>query len=224
MCVCMFSHNVLIRHHHLLAKFSLSFFSLCVQVDVLVATPGRLIDHLENKQADLAQKLQGLSCLVLDEADRLLDMGFRPSLSIILRHCPAHRQTLLFSATLPAQVQDMCALALRAPYKFVNCVAEAEDQTVNRVTQHVCVVPSAGHMDAVLAIVTAHQRQQAAARKGAKIILFFTTARLTQFFASVFQEEGVKQALSNLPAFEIHSRKSQGARNKASDAFRVHGV
>src|SRR5579862_3760426 len=66
-------------------------------VDVIVATPGRLIDHFRFPYARLA----GLEILVLDEADRMLDMGFLPDIRRILRHIPAKRQTMLFSATMP---------------------------------------------------------------------------------------------------------------------------
>src|SRR5688572_6275023 len=69
-------------------------------VDVIVATPGRLLDHFRFPYA----KLQGLEVLVLDEADRMLDMGFLPDIKRILRHIPTRRQTLFFSATLPPPI------------------------------------------------------------------------------------------------------------------------
>src|SRR5262249_5245211 len=69
-------------------------------VDVVVATPGRLLDHLKRPYANL----QGLEVLVLDEADRMLDMGFLPDIRRILRVLPAKRQTLFFSATMPHEI------------------------------------------------------------------------------------------------------------------------
>ena len=66
-------------------------------VDVIVGTPGRLLDHFRQPYA----KLGGLEYLVLDEADRMLDMGFLPDIRRVLRHIPAKRQTLFFSATMP---------------------------------------------------------------------------------------------------------------------------
>src|SRR5918997_285231 len=71
-------------------------------VDVIVATPGRLLDHLRAPYA----RLDKLEYLVLDEADRMLDMGFLPDIRRVLRHLPAKRQTLFFSATMPAPIKE----------------------------------------------------------------------------------------------------------------------
>jgi ATP-dependent RNA helicase RhlE len=79
--------------------------------DVLVATPGRLLDHFQQPYA----KLDGLEYLVLDEADRMLDMGFLPDIKRVMRHLPARRQTLFFSATLPAPIITLSRELLRQP-------------------------------------------------------------------------------------------------------------
>ncbi len=80
-------------------------------VDVLVATPGRLLDHLKQPYA----KLDGLEILVLDEADRMLDMGFLPDIKRVLKHLPAKRQTLFFSATMPAPILELTRELLVRP-------------------------------------------------------------------------------------------------------------
>ncbi|HEX6087672.1 MAG TPA: DEAD/DEAH box helicase [Thermoanaerobaculia bacterium] len=80
-------------------------------VDVLVATPGRLLDHFQHPYA----KLDGLEILVLDEADRMLDMGFLPDIRRVLRHLPTKRQTLFFSATLPPPIVQLSQEMLRNP-------------------------------------------------------------------------------------------------------------
>jgi ATP-dependent RNA helicase RhlE len=80
-------------------------------VDVLIATPGRLLDHFRSPYA----KLSGIEHLVLDEADRMLDMGFLPDIRRVLRHLPTRRQTLLFSATMPAPIVELTREMLRNP-------------------------------------------------------------------------------------------------------------
>ena len=79
--------------------------------DVLVATPGRLIDFLENREIDLS----GLKHLVLDEMDRMLDMGFMPQVRKIVERCPKERQTMLFSATMPPEIEHLTAWVLKEP-------------------------------------------------------------------------------------------------------------
>ncbi len=79
--------------------------------DVIVATPGRLLDHIERGNVDLSK----IRTLVLDEADRMLDMGFRPQIEGILRHVPTDRQTLFFSATMPNGVHALALRILRDP-------------------------------------------------------------------------------------------------------------
>jgi ATP-dependent RNA helicase RhlE len=80
-------------------------------LDVLIATPGRLLDHLQYPYA----RLDGIECLVLDEADRMLDMGFLPDIRRILQRLPGRRRTLLFSATLPAPIVGLARELLQDP-------------------------------------------------------------------------------------------------------------
>jgi ATP-dependent RNA helicase RhlE len=80
-------------------------------VDLIVATPGRLLDHFRHPYA----KLQGIEHLVLDEADRMLDMGFLPDIRRVLRHIPTKRQTLFFSATMPAPIAALASEMLKSP-------------------------------------------------------------------------------------------------------------
>src|SRR6266536_3555428 len=81
-------------------------------VDVLVATPGRLLDHFRFPYS----KLEGLEILVLDEADRMLDMGFLPDIRRILKHLPHKKQTLFFSATLPPPIMNLTRELLKQPF------------------------------------------------------------------------------------------------------------
>ena len=80
-------------------------------VDILVATPGRLLDQIQRKMV----KLNDIEILILDEADRMLDMGFMPDVRRILERCPKTRQTMLFSATVPPEIEQLCRWALHNP-------------------------------------------------------------------------------------------------------------
>ena len=80
-------------------------------VDIIVATPGRLLDHMQEGRA----RLDAVEFLVLDEADRMLDMGFLPDVKRIVQKCPAHRQSMLFSATIPPEIQTLIQWAMKDP-------------------------------------------------------------------------------------------------------------
>ena len=88
--------------------------SLRTGLDLVVATPGRLLDHIGRGSLDLSH----LRFLVLDEADRMLDMGFMPDLRRIMAVLPAGRQTMLFSATMPAEIAGLAARFLRDPLRI----------------------------------------------------------------------------------------------------------
>lgn len=180
------------------------------RIDILVATPGRLIDHLENSPSFL-KRMSNLSVLVLDEADQLLEMGFRHSIEKIIGYLPRDRQTLLFSATMPQEVQQVTGLALKKE-KIVVDTVENEEETHSHVDQSYAIVPMEDHWAVVYATLKSSMKEE----KNAKIIVFSTTARLTQHMAA-FASAAFGTAVD---VIEIHSRKSQSAREKASKAFR----
>jgi len=127
--------------------------SLAHGVDVLVGTPGRVLDHLQRERLDLS----GIRTLVLDEADRMLEMGFVDSVRAIAQATPAERQTLLFSATFPDAVR-----ALSATYQrdALHVVAPAEDITT-RITQVLYDVDRAARIPALIRILGHHQPSSA---------------------------------------------------------------
>ena len=175
--------------------------------DILVATPGRLIDHLEN--GDVSQRLRSCDTLVFDEADRLLDMGFKPAIEKILRHVPAGRQTLLFSATVSPEIQQVAKQSLRPGHVFVDCVGEEESATNLQVKQSLI---SAAQVDQ-FAVLKSILDEHCAKTPNHKVMCFFTTARATQLAAELFQR-------MRPDVIEIHSKLSQSRRTKATDQFR----
>ncbi|CAM9988059.1 unnamed protein product, partial [Ectocarpus sp. 13 AM-2016] len=138
-------------------------------------------------------------------------MGFRPAIEAILRYMPhsRDRQTLLFSATMPGDVRKIAQLALKERYEFVDCVGE-EESTHQHVPQQYTVCGQDQQVEELCQLL---RENMAADPRGHKIIVFFTTARLTQFYAELCN-------LMGFPVLEIHSRKSQGHRNKVSELFR----
>ncbi|GAB9466262.1 Dead/deah box RNA helicase [Globisporangium polare] len=178
-------------------------------LDILIATPGRLLDHIGQNTGELCAKLSKTGVLILDEADRLLDMGFRPEIMKIIAVLPKQRQTLLFSATLPASTEELKRVALRGDYAFVDTIDEDDHQT-NVQTVQECIVCNFEQVFPVAEqVLTEHMKLPQY-----KVMAFLPTARAAQFAAQLFIEAGFPNVL------EIHSRKSQSARTKAADAFR----
>lgn len=180
------------------------------KVHVVVATPGRLLDHLQNSPG-IADRFGQLRFMIMDEADQLLEMGFKPAIDAIMRFLPAanQRQTLLFSATVPPAVQGIATNTLRKGYKFIDAVGEETEQTHEHVPQRTVTV---GMEDIIPAIASLLARETQV--PGHKILVFFVTARLAGFMADLFNSMGTN-------VLEMHSRMSQGARTKTSEQFRV---
>jgi ATP-dependent RNA helicase RhlE len=105
------------------------------QCDVIVATPGRLLDHMEQGAVDLS----ALQFLILDEVDRMLDMGFLPEVRRIVEKCPKERQTLLFSATIPEEIQRLSSWCLRDPERIEIGARRSPAETVSHALYPVAV-------------------------------------------------------------------------------------
>lgn len=166
--------------------------------EVLVATPGRLIDHLERGNVDLS----GVEVLVLDEADRMLDMGFRPQISEILRHLPKKRQTLFFSATMPNEVKSLAYDSLRDP---VTVEAAPQKTTADGVEQFVYPVQESKKSALLLELLK---------RPGMDSVLVFTRTKFgADRVAGQLQRAGVKVEV-------MHGDRNMKDRVRALDAFR----
>ncbi|HEY1980044.1 MAG TPA: DEAD/DEAH box helicase, partial [Xanthobacteraceae bacterium] len=172
--------------------------SLLDGVDILVATPGRLLDLVQSN----ALRLNQVECLVLDEADRMLDMGFINDIRKIVAKLPAARQTLMFSATMPRAIADLAAQMLRDPAKVA--VAPVAT-TAERIEQRIIHVDRA----AKPAILVEVLRSETIDR-----VLVFTR---TKHGADKVTRRLVEAGIS---AEAIHGNKSQGQRERALAAFR----
>lgn len=164
--------------------------------DVVVATPGRMIAHLQ----DGTVSLQDLEVVVLDEADRMVDMGFLPQVEWILRHLPDRRvQTLLFSATLDGQIAHIAKRYLDDP---AFCEIESHDPTVEEMAHRFLQVH---HMDKV--------RVVAAISGGVnKTLVFVNTKRAADRMVRALRDEGIRAAA-------IHGDRSQRDRERALEGF-----
>ncbi|CZS99524.1 related to RNA helicase MSS116 [Rhynchosporium agropyri] len=184
--------------------------------DILIATPGRLYDHLSDHR--IVSSMSFLDTLVLDEADRLLDMGFLPSLKKIVSCLPdkeaTGRQGMLFSATIAPHVQNVAQLILSKDYKFISTIPEGELNTHERVPQHLVVVPT--FSDVAAAMVGSLRSEIAMiGPETFKAIVFAPTAALVDFYGEILEQ------LPGMPKVSIlHSRVSQSKRTSATNAFR----
>jgi ATP-dependent RNA helicase RhlE len=167
-------------------------------VDLVVATPGRLLDHATKSYA----KLGGLEFLVLDEADRMLDMGFLPDIKRILRHIPSKRQTLFFSATMPAPIGALAAEMLKQP---VTINLQRQSAPAVGITQAVYPVPQ--HLKAVLFV-------ELLKRGILRQALVFTR---TKHRANRLAEHLLR---SRIDAARIHGNRSQSQRMQALAGFK----
>jgi ATP-dependent RNA helicase RhlE len=168
-------------------------------VDILIATPGRLLDHLRAPYA----KLDKLEVLVLDEADRMLDMGFLPEIRKILRVLPAKRQTLFFSATMPPPIRELTREMLHQP---VTIQRERVAVTPTGITQAVYPVSQDLKSALLVALLKRGDITQA--------LVFTRTKHRANRLADALQREGIR-------AERIHGNRSQAQRTAALAQFKA---
>jgi ATP-dependent RNA helicase RhlE len=170
--------------------------------DLLVATPGRLLDLAGQGVLDL----RSIGCLVLDEADRMLDMGFIPAIRRILKLLPGKRQNLMFSATYPAPIRELAGRFLREP---AHIEVAARNATAERIEQQVYRVPRE-HKRHLLAHLI---------RSGAwaQVLVFTRTKHGANRLTQQLESTGIRAAA-------IHGNKSQGARLRALADFKARRI
>ena len=181
------------------APYGLQLKRLSQPVDVVVATPGRLIDHLERGKIDFSR----LEVLVLDEADRMLDMGFVDDIKAIASRCPASRQTLLFSATLDGVVGNLARELTRDAQRIE---IEAVPKQEAKIEQRMLFADNMDHknrlLDALLRDVDLTQA-----------IVFASTKRSTEEISDLLSESG-------FASDALHGDMQQGQRNRALQRLR----
>ena len=172
--------------------------ALASGVDLIIATPGRLLDHLQSGNLDLSK----IETLVLDEADRMLDMGFIRAIRRIIAALPARRQNLLFSATFSDEIRQLARGLLRDPVTIEVAKRNAPAELVDHSVYH---VESAGKQPLLTRLIVDGNVRQS--------LVFTRTKHGANRLAERLQRDG-------LACMAIHGNKSQGARTRALDDFR----
>ncbi|WP_432239610.1 DEAD/DEAH box helicase [Herbaspirillum robiniae] len=167
-------------------------------VEIVIATPGRLLDHVQQKTVNLGQT----QILVMDEADRMLDMGFLPDLQRIINLLPKQRQNLMFSATFSPEIKKLAASFQNNP---VTIEVARSNATAETVTQAIYKVDESAKADAVAYIIRQRQLKQ--------VIVFSNTKIGASRLARTLLAEGIN-------ASAIHGDKTQGERMAALEAFK----
>lgn len=167
-------------------------------VDIIVATPGRLLDLINQNVITLSH----IEIFVLDEADRMLDMGFIPDIRRILKMLPKKRQNLLFSATFSDEIKKLANDLLKAP-KLIQ--ATKPNTTVEAITQVIYPVDSKRKRDLLSYLIKANDWKQ--------VLVFMRTKHSCNRLSAQLEQDGIT-------AMAIHGNKSQGARTKALEEFK----
>jgi ATP-dependent RNA helicase RhlE len=164
---------------------------------VIIATPGRLIDHIERRTLHLDK----VSIVVLDEADRMLDMGFEPQVNRILQCVPKKRQTLLFSATMPANIVRLATKHMKMP---LHVEIAPSGSTIQDTTQELFIIKEENKKNLLSALLKKYR---------GSVLLFIRTKAKTRKVARYLNQ-------TNHKAIEIHSNRSMNQRKLAIEGFK----
>jgi len=167
-------------------------------VDIVVATPGRLLDHLSQKTIDLSE----VKVFVLDEADRMLDMGFKRDIEKVIKQLPEKRQNLLFSATFPREIKRLASRLLDSPKKIQ---VATENSTVEKVKQQVYPVDHSRKRELLIHCIKENNWFQ--------VLVFIKTKRAADKLSRQLNKK-------NIQSNAIHGNKTQAARTRALESFK----
>ncbi|OJK04646.1 hypothetical protein ASPACDRAFT_109417 [Aspergillus aculeatus ATCC 16872] len=172
------------------------------RMNILVCTPGRMLQHLDQTALFDTYNLQ---MLVLDEADRILDMGFQKTVDAIIGHLPKERQTLLFSATQTKKVSDLARLSLQDP-EYVAVHEAASSATPSKLQQHYVVTPLAQKLDVLWSFIRSNLKT--------KTIVFLSSGKQVRFVYETF-----RHMQPGIPLMHLHGRQKQGGRLDITTRF-----
>ncbi|CZS88823.1 probable ATP-dependent RNA helicase dbp4 [Rhynchosporium graminicola] len=172
------------------------------RMNILVCTPGRMLQHMD-QTADF--DVSNLQVLVLDEADRIMDMGFQASVDAIVEHLPKQRQTMLFSATQTKKVSDLARLSLRDP-EYVAVHEAASSATPTTLQQYLVITPLAEKLNTLFSFIRNNLK--------AKIIVFLSSGKQVRFVYESF-----RHLQPGIPLLHLHGRQKQSARLDITSRF-----
>jgi len=170
--------------------------------DIVVATPGRLIDHVQQRNINLSN----VEILVLDEADRMLDMGFMPDVRQIMSLLPKQRQSLLFSATVPNAIKSLAASVLNNP---VEVEVAKQNATADNISERVYGIGREYKRELLSYLIGSNNWKQ--------VLVFVRTKHGADRLEKQLIEDGIRTVA-------LHGDKTQGARNKALEYFKTGKV
>uniref|UniRef100_A0A7N6BQW5 ATP-dependent RNA helicase n=1 Tax=Anabas testudineus TaxID=64144 RepID=A0A7N6BQW5_ANATE len=163
-------------------------------VNILVATPGRLLDHLQNTPGFMYKNLQ---CLIIDEADRILEVGFEEELKQIIKLLPKKRQTMLFSATQTRKVEDLARISLKKEPLYVGVDDNKDNATVDGLEQGYVVCPSEKRFLLLFTFLKKNRKK--------KLMVFFSSCMSVKFHYELLN-------YIDLPVMAIHGKQKQTKR------------
>jgi ATP-dependent RNA helicase DDX10/DBP4 len=172
------------------------------RMNILVCTPGRMLQHLDQTAGLDTDNLQ---ILVLDEADRIMDMGFQSAVDALVEHLPKVRQTLMFSATQSKKVSDLARLSLKDP-EYVSVHQSATSATPTNLQQHYIVTPLHEKIDTLYGFIKANLKS--------KIIVFLSSGKQVRFVY-----ESLRHLQPGIPLLHLHGRQKQVARMEITSRF-----
>jgi len=170
-------------------------------VNLLVSTPGRLLDHLQNTKGFI---FKNLKCLVIDEADRILEVGFEEEMKQIVKLLPKERQTMFFSATQTTKVEDLARVSLKRSPLYINVDEHKENATVEGLEQGYVICPSDKRFLLLFTFLKKNLKK--------KVIVFFSSCNSVKYHSELLN-------YIDIPVLELHGRQKQQKRTNTFFEF-----